>query len=337
MPLALICDARRRCGLGMGGTPSKYRHSPRALALVGSCSADDWRHLGRRCRQRFHGEAAAGQWFPASAIREENWIGGLALRDDSLASVLFGTGLGTYPRIVLTRKPEGRFPQFRRRRGRRLPLFCRCTPVCLYISGKRFEYSQTSNIDFLWRCDRPMEKGVLTAILCEKCSFIRQIAATRHLASTFLEDGRISASDRERRPGRAHDPRVAETASRIEFVRSRTRKYDRNRPYPDAGPAGRDILANGDFSRGTERWYFTDDQHMIWRIENQYLMSFFEGRGVGLASLMLLAERRLPVWCARWGEATEWPLRLRRRCSPSCAPVSSTIFSKGRASRRSST
>ena len=46
-------------------------------------------------------------------------------------------------------------------------------------------------------------------------------------------------------------------------------------------PHGRDILANGDFSRGTERWYFTDDQHMIWRIENQYLMSFFEGRGVG--------------------------------------------------------
>ena len=26
-------------------------------------------------------------------------------------------------------------------------------------------------------------------------------------------------------------------------------------------PQGHDILANGDFSRGTERWYFTDDQH----------------------------------------------------------------------------
>ena len=36
---------------------------------------------------------------------------------------------------------------------------------------------------------------------------------------------------------------------------------------------GHDILANGNFSRGTERWYFTDDQHLVWRIENQYLMS----------------------------------------------------------------
>ena len=54
-------------------------------------------------------------------------------------------------------------------------------------------------------------------------------------------------------------------------------------------PRDRDILANGDFSRGTERWYFTDDQHRIWRIHNQYLMSFFEGGALGLASFVLLA------------------------------------------------
>ena len=54
-------------------------------------------------------------------------------------------------------------------------------------------------------------------------------------------------------------------------------------------PQGRDILANGDFSRGTERWYFTDDQHLIWRIKNQYLMSLFEGGLLGSVSFMLLA------------------------------------------------
>jgi hypothetical protein len=52
---------------------------------------------------------------------------------------------------------------------------------------------------------------------------------------------------------------------------------------------GHDILANGDFSQGTERWYFTDDQHLIWRIENQYLMNLFEGGALGLASFVLLA------------------------------------------------
>jgi hypothetical protein len=50
-------------------------------------------------------------------------------------------------------------------------------------------------------------------------------------------------------------------------------------------PQGRDILAYGNFSRGTERWYFTDD----WRIKDQYLMSLFEGGALGLASFVLLA------------------------------------------------
>jgi hypothetical protein len=53
-------------------------------------------------------------------------------------------------------------------------------------------------------------------------------------------------------------------------------------------PQGRDILVNGDFSRGTERWYFTDDEHRVWRILNQYLMSLFETGLLGLGSLILL-------------------------------------------------
>src|SRR4029077_2379021 len=54
-------------------------------------------------------------------------------------------------------------------------------------------------------------------------------------------------------------------------------------------PLDRNVLANGDFSRGIERWYFTDDQHRIWRIHNQYLMSLFEGGLLGLVSFILLA------------------------------------------------
>src|SRR5439155_23183541 len=53
-------------------------------------------------------------------------------------------------------------------------------------------------------------------------------------------------------------------------------------------PQHRDILVNGDFSRGTERWYFTDDQHLIWRIHSQYLTSLFEGGILGLTCFIAL-------------------------------------------------
>ena len=80
-------------------------------------------------------------------------------------------------------------------------------------------------------------------------------------------------------------------------------------------PRGRDILANGDFSRGTERWYFTDDQHLIWRIKNQYLMSLFEGGVLGLVSLMLLA-----------GTALAGAVRAMGRGNRMAAPVAASLL-----------
>jgi O-antigen ligase len=54
-------------------------------------------------------------------------------------------------------------------------------------------------------------------------------------------------------------------------------------------PAGHNIVVNDNFSRGTEHWYFSDDEHRVWRMKNQYLMSLFEGGALGLAAFVLLA------------------------------------------------
>jgi O-antigen ligase len=80
-------------------------------------------------------------------------------------------------------------------------------------------------------------------------------------------------------------------------------------------PSGQDVLANGNFSRGTERWYFTDDQHAIWRIENQYLMTLFESGVVGLASFVLLA-----------GTALAGAMRAMGRGDRMAAPVAASLI-----------
>jgi len=117
---SIAFDARRRCGMGMGGRPPNYRHCFESCP-VGSCSADDW-HDSCRCCQRFHG------WGP---------IRGLFSHASRKAA---------FRPISSSRRTE-------------VIAFYRCTPVCRYISGKRFQYSQTSNTDFFLRCDRPMERA----------------------------------------------------------------------------------------------------------------------------------------------------------------------------------
>lgn len=57
-----------------------------------------------------------------------------------------------------------------------------------------------------------------------------------------------------------------------------------------AGPDGRNLLANGDFSNETARWFFTSDKfHMPWHMKNMILHMLFDQGMVGLAlwSLML--------------------------------------------------
>ena len=40
------------------------------------------------------------------------------------------------------------------------------------------------------------------------------------------------------------------------------------------GSNGDNLVANGDFSQGLRRWFFHDDSHQAWRIQNQYLDDF---------------------------------------------------------------
>ena len=50
--------------------------------------------------------------------------------------------------------------------------------------------------------------------------------------------------------------------------------------------AGHNHVANGDFSAGTNRWFFSGDNHLIWRIHNQFLAILFEQGWFGLLAFL---------------------------------------------------
>jgi len=47
-------------------------------------------------------------------------------------------------------------------------------------------------------------------------------------------------------------------------------------------------VANGDFHDGTDRWFFTSDRHLAWRIKNSYLAIWFDGGVLGLFCVLIL-------------------------------------------------
>jgi VanZ family protein len=236
-----------------------------------------------------------GRATPDLAGREASWIQGLALREPGLFATLFGTGFGTYPRTVLARKPDGRFPTnfvLGRDGGYRFLSLSAGTP--LYFGQKVTVEPDRIYRLFLGLRSSSGGSAALTVILCEKWLLYSDSCRSTILTPATIgkwEDfgvpistaglGRSSLFGWLRRPVELSlVDQVSGTTIDIGDVR-----------LLDA--VGHDVLTNGDFSRGTERWFFTDDDHLAWRIENQYVMIFVESGVLGLAALLALTAAAL--------------------------------------------
>jgi VanZ family protein len=227
--------------------------------------------------------------IPDLADREANWTGGLALRGAGTATALFGTGLGTYPRIVLARKPGGRFPtNFVVAHDGGYGFLSLSAGTAIYFGQKvPIEPGQIYRLFLALRS--PDGRGALSIVLCEKILLYsencRGLTLTPRAIGSWQDFGAaISAAGLDRRVlfGWLRRPVELDLFDPVPGTivdLGHIRMFDEH---------GRDVLANGDFSHGKERWYFTDDDHRVWRIENQYLMTLFESGALGVAAFILL-------------------------------------------------
>ena len=234
--------------------------------------------------------------LPDLADREGDWQQGLALRDGGLTTALFGMGLGTYPRTVLAHRPDGRFPtNFIVAHDGGYSYLSLSAGLPEYF-GQKVIIKPDSHYRLFLPLRSQNDKGKLSVFLCEKLLLYsdncRSVVFTPQIIGEW-EDFR------------AEIPTVGLSTHTYFHWFSRPVELSLFDPIEgttvDIGhirvfdPQGYDIIRNGDFSRGTERWYFTDDEHRIWRIKNQYLMSLFEGGILGLVAFALLIGTALTV------------------------------------------
>ena len=231
---------------------------------------------------------------PDLIYRESNWKGGLGLQEGGLFTALFGMGFGTYPRVVLARRPDGDFPSnfvVEHDGAYRFLTLHAGLPVYL---GQKVSIEPGWQYRLFVSLRSPDGKGALSISVCEKLLLYStncRDATFRPRSPGIWEDFGVVISG----AGLGEDialgwlKRPVEVAL-LDPVLGSTIEIGHIRMFD---PLDRNVLANGDFSRGIERWYFTDDQHRIWRIHNQYLMSLFEGGLLGLVSFILLAAAAL--------------------------------------------
>lgn len=243
---------------------------------------------------------------PDFDTRWANWTGGLGLIDRTPTAWLLGMGLGTYPRVVRLRAPLDQRPSnFIVRHDGPVPYLELRMGSNFYFGQKvPIQSNRTYRLSLAFRAPSPA--GGLSVLLCEKLLLYSDACRgatfrsngtnrwrTAHaLLSTAGMDQRVVAGLLRRpielslfgtRPGDVVDV-------------TNIRLLDRR---------GRNLVHNGNFGAGTARWYFTDDKHLVWQIENQYLTSLFEGGMFGVFAFVLLGGTAIAgaMRAARRGEA----------------------------------
>lgn len=215
--------------------------------------------------------------------RIRHWQAALDMRDPGWMTSVFGMGLGRYPQTHAWRSEGNRAATYRLetesgnnylRLGAGSPLY-----IEQFVATRPGEDYRLS-LDL-----RSAQPGAaLTVSLCEKwlltsarCEYLR-IDAPNNGAWVTLRGLRLSSGEIGMRPWYAPRPvklslfnAAAGTVVDVDRLRLETAE-------------GRELLANGDFSRGMDHWFFSVDNDLPWHVWSLPVHLLFEQGWFGLVA-----------------------------------------------------
>jgi VanZ family protein len=221
--------------------------------------------------------------LPDLATREGNWDAGLGLRDRGLAPFLLGMGTGSYPRLAALRSPPDQQPGTYVVRHDGGETYLATMFGFKFYFGQKVPVAHDTTYTVMFDMRAPVPGSSLAVSLCSKlllysadCHDLRVVAnqseVWQHVAAPLLSPiprGRLPAPVElsfATGPGEVLD------LAHVQLV----------------GSDGRNVVVNGDFADGTARWFFTSDNHLVWRMKDVYLATWFDGGVLGASALLLL-------------------------------------------------
>ncbi|HEY0424885.1 MAG TPA: hypothetical protein VGC82_16325 [Rhodopila sp.] len=225
--------------------------------------------------------------------RQQNWQAGLAVRDRDLPATMFGMGLGTYQRTMLMRSPVNRPSDLVLERDD-LGTYASMRVETPFFLGQKITLPLAGAMHLSLRVRSGDERAVegqaaLGSVICDK---VLLYSDNCRGSETKLIEPKTWTSVQVTVPASGLGSRTLFGLLRRPVELSLYGPVGHRLEVRDIGltdDSGVSLLANGDFAHGLDRWIFTDDSHVSWRMLNQYLMLFFETGILGLAAFLALA------------------------------------------------
>jgi hypothetical protein len=234
--------------------------------------------------------------------RVAHWRNVVAARGESAPVRLFGEGIGTFPKLFAARFPDSAAADYRIGRHQ--------DQAYLQLEGGDAVYfgqyvpARTGESYRLEFDCRTAEAGPLAVGLCEKSlmhSFGCDIAS---IAPGGAADGwrhfevplSIASESLDERRGDRPLGRPVNLAF-WETTQNGAHDIDNVR-LVDAG--GTNLVANGDFQHGHDRWFYSADNLLLWHANNLYLYLWFEQGWLGLAAFCAISLYAIAAVARQW-------------------------------------
>ena len=216
-----------------------------------------------------------------AGVRMAHWQNALAIKNKDWQSELFGMGLGSYPVTYFYFSHEkarsATFSYFQHGGEHGVSLGAG-TP--LYVEQKvQVQHDVAYQLRVVARS--VSGRAGLNVLLCERTYFdsFGCTSATFHLSDTWSSYQQPLTLGW---PGGWGRP---VTLSLENFSR---RSVAEIKDISLRDPAGRNVISNGDFSQGADRWFFSTFDHLGWHIKNLWVALLFEQGWLGLLAFALL-------------------------------------------------
>ena len=243
-----------------------------------------------------------------AATRTGHWARAMDMRNSGAATAMFGMGLGSFPRTFLFNNPDAASATFSYEREGDNTFVRLGSGRPLYL-GQRVDIAPGMHYKLALDARGVAPKAAVGVSLCEKSaqySFrCREMSFPVSARGGNWEhhEAMMAAEDIGSGPSFLRRPVFLSLAN---TQRSGVVDVD-NVHLTDMD--GRDLMVNGDFSKGGARWFFSADDHLPWHIFNLWIGILFEQGWLGVlacafAIAVALARLAGGAWRGDWFSAT---------------------------------
>lgn len=227
-----------------------------------------------------------------SQTRHQHLAAAIDMMDSDIVTRLFGMGLGSFPRTFYWSNQEDAHPATYRINSEDSNQYLALQGGDALFMGQYISLAPNQRMKLSMDVRSPEQNATLSVPICEKSlqySF-RCVSVEIDVASTQwqhvekeIDNADVGAASPDIAGGWLTRP--VQLALYAGGNMQKIVEVD-NLSLLDA--KGKNLIANGDFSAGTDRWYFSTEKHNPWHIFNIWVHVLFDMGWFGLSAFVLL-------------------------------------------------